>query len=446
MTDAVIIGAGANERVAARMLASAGRKVLLIEEHAAPDEETGCVLKPIARKGGLHLKIHRSDPWARAPLDAGEHLELWQDMARSVEAIRRVSPRDAARWPEFCERMARLARLLERLYLAPPPQLTSLGFALKLRRLGRQGMEDFMRLLPMPVAELLDDWFEHDALKGVLGAAGIRNLQQGPRSAGTAFVFLHHHVGSPVGVFRQPRVAVSSEAKARQAKVRQILLRGGRATGVALEGGEEIAAPLVVSGADPRRTLLELADPGRLDPEFARALRNVRARGVVGRVSRAIGLESLVIAPSLDYLERAYDAVKYGQVAPDPYLEVIGEQIHVQYLPSGGWDDARREAFGKRVIEMLLPHAKGKTIEVRSIMGPADLEAAYGWPQGQACQAELALDQALWMRPLPELARYRTPIEGLWLCGAAMHPGGGIIGAAGYNCAGEILRAREGIK
>jgi phytoene dehydrogenase-like protein len=301
-------------------------------------------------------------------------------------------------------------------------------------------MEDFMRLLPMPVAELLDDWFEHDALKGVLGAAGIRNLQQGPRSAGTAFVFLHHHVGSPPGVFRQARVRVSTEGGTRKAKVQKIHVRDGRATGVVLDSGEEIAAPLVVSGADPRRTLLELADPGRLDPELARALRNVRARGVVGRVSRVIGLDSLVIAPSLDYLERACDAVKYGQVAPAPYLEVIGEQIHVQYLPFRDWDDARREAFGKSVIEMLLPHAKGKTIEVRSIMGPPDLEAAYGWPQGQSCQAELALDQALWMRPLPELARYRTPIEGLWLCGAAMHPGGGIIGAAGYNCAGEILR------
>ncbi len=439
MTDAVIIGAGANEQVAARILARAGRKVILIEEYPAPEEETGCVLKPIARKGGLDLKIHRSDPWARAPLDGGEHLELWQDMTRSVEAIRRVSPRDAARWPEFCERMARLSGLLERLYLAPPPQLTSLAFALKLRRLGRQGMEDFMRLLPMPVAELLDDWFEHDALKGVLGAAGIRNLQQGPRSAGTAFVFLHHHVGSPLGVFRQPRVVVSREAKARQAKVRQILTRSGRAAGVVLDSGEEITASVVVSGADPRRTLLELADPGRLDPEFARALRNVRARGVAGRVSRAIGLESLVIAPSLDYLERAYDAVKYGQIAPDPYLEVIGDQIHVQYLPSRGWDDGRRDAFGKRVIEMLLPHAKGKTIEVRSIMGPADLEAAYGWPQGQACQAELALDQALWMRPHPELARYRTPIGGLWLCGPGTHPGAGVAGASGFNCAREIL-------
>jgi phytoene dehydrogenase-like protein len=442
VTDTVIIGGGANEQVAARMLAQAGRKVLVIQEHDLPDHESGWIPPQIVRKLRSKPQIQHSDPWASVALDGGGRLELWRDMARSVEAIRRVSPSDAARWPEFCERMARLARLLEEIYAESPRNPLDLAFALRVRRLGRQGMEDFMRLLPMPVAELLDDWFEHDALKGVLGAAGIVHLHQGPRSAGTAFVFLHHHVGSPLGVFRQPRVSIAglTGPDVRRAKVQRILVRGGCVAGVVLESGEEIAAPLVLSGADPRRTLLELADPGYLDPELARALRHMRARGVVARVSRAIGLDSLVIAPSLDYLERAHDAVKYGQVARDPYLEVNGELIHVQYVPCQGWDEARRAELGTRVVEMLLPHAKGKTIEVRSIMGPQDLEAAYGWPEGQACQAELALDQAFWMRPLPELARYRTPIDGLWLCGTATHPGHGVIGASGYNCAKEILK------
>ena len=471
---AVVIGAGVNEVVAAHYLACAGRRVLVLEDRTARDDAANGWTPPrIVRDFALDrhgLRIDHPDPWITAPLPDGGRLDLWQDVARSAEAIRRVSPRDAARWPAFCERMARLARLLETVYAAPPPdpmsrQLGELarlaGLGLRARRLGRQGIEDLLRLLPMSVADLLDDWFETDALKGLLGAAGVMHLQQGPRSGGTAFRLLHHHVGSPAGVFRPPGsniARVLSElpgVERRDARVARITVREGRAVGVGLASGKEIAASIVVSGGDPQRTLLELVDPGWLDPELARAVRNIRCRGVVARVTltldREPGFSTLAVAPSLDDLERAYDDAKYGRVSRRPYLEARSAEptpggryrvdVHVQYAPytlaDGGWDDARRASLGDLVVEMLSPHLP--SVVERTVLSPPDLEEAHGWPEGQAHHAELALDQLLWMRPVPALARYATPIEGLFLCGPAMHPGGGIAGAAGANAARVIL-------
>ena len=417
---------------------------------------------------GRGLEIVHADPWAIAPLPGGGRLELWNDVGRAAESIRRASsPADAAKWPAFCERMARLARLLEAVYLAPPPaplareprNLAQLArLALRARGLGRQGIEDLLRTAPMPVADFLDDWFESDVLKGVLAVAGVMHLAQGPRSGGTAFGLLHRHVGSPPGVFRPPRsnfrraLAGLPGIQIRPgAEVARIGVRDGRATGVVLANGEEIAAPIVVSGADPKHTLLELVDPGWLDPALVRAVRAFRARGVVARVTltldRAPGFSTLVIAPSLDYLERAHDDAKYGRVSRAPWLEATSDgarvEVHVQYAPyrlaGGKWDEARCAALGEAVVRELSPHLGAAVVE-RRVRSPVDLERDYGWPGGQAYQAELALDQLLWMRPVPALARYRTPIAGLYLCGTGMHPGAGIAGAPGANAARMVLR------
>jgi len=479
---ALVIGAGVNELVAAHYLARAGHRVLVLDDRTARDDaEPGWIPPRIVRDLGLDrhgLRIEHPDPWIAAPLPDGGRLELWHDVARSAEAIRRVSPNDAAKWPAFCARMARLARLLETLYAAPPPdpmtrelgELARLaGLGLRARRLGRQGIEDLLRLLPMSVADFLDDWFETDVLKAALGAAGIMHLQQGPRSGGTAFRLLHQHAGSPAGVFRPPRSNIArvlaelpGVEHRRDAQVVRIMVREGRAVGAVLAGGEEIAARVVVSGADPQRTLLGLVAPGWLDPELARAVRNIRCRGVVARVTLALdrepGFATLAVGPSLDDLERAYDDAKYGRVSRRPYLEARSAEptpdgrhrvdVHVQYAPyalaDGGWDDARRAALGDLVVEMLSPHLP--TVVERTVLAPPDLEEAHGWPEGQAHHAELALDQLLWMRPVPALARYATPIEGLYLCGPSMHPGGGVAGAAGANAARVILRdlARQG--
>ncbi len=488
IAPAIIIGAGVNELLAAHCLARAGHRVLVLDRHAARDDaspDVGWIPPRIVRDLGLDrhgLAIRRPDPWVAAPLPGGGRLELWCDLARSVESIRKLSAADAAKWPQFCQRMGRLARLLESLYTAPPPdpmgrtlgdfaRLARLG--LRARRLGRRGIEDLLRLAPMSAADLLDDWFEGDALKGALGAAGIMHLSQGPRSGGTAFVMLHHHAGSPAGVFRPPLSNITRVLTGlpgveirRGADVARISVREGRVAGLVLAGGEEIAASLVVSGADPRRTLLTLVDPAWLDPELVRAVRNIRARGVAARVSllldRSPGFSALTIAPSLDYLERAWDDAKFGRVSRAPWLEARNDgvavdgrhrvEVHMQFAPyalaEGTWDETRRESLGNLAVEVLSRHAPGleAAIVERSVLSPRDLEEAEGWPQGQPYHAELALDQALWMRPVPALARYRTPIRGLYLCGPAMHPGGVIAGAAGANAAREILRdLRRGV-
>lgn len=503
----LVIGAGASELACAHTLARTGRRVLVLEGRAEQEElslDRGWVPPQLVRElalgpsgpstglrtnsgqgpstgSGQGLRIHLPDPWAAAPLPGGGRLELWRDLTRSVEAIRRVSPRDAARWPEFCERMSRLARLLEHLYLQPPPdpmshaigdlaQLAVLGF--RARRTGRQAIEDWLRLLPMSVADWLDDWFENDALKGVLGVAGVTHLRQGPRSGGTAFVLLHHHVGSPAGVFRPPRsnlrqvlAGLPGVEIRRGAEVARIDVRNGRVAGVALASGEELPASIVVSGADPRRTLLELTDPAWLDPEVTRTLKRVRCRGVVARVrlalDRAPACPTLVVAPSLDYLEQAYDDAKYGRLSRRPFVEAVSAgagadgrsrlEAHVQYAPyalaDGEWSDERCRALGdlvRGILSQHLPDLGGTVVE--RVLSPRDLEERYGYPEGQQHHAELALDQALWMRPVPALARYRTPIEGLYLCGPGAHPGGSVSGVPGYNAARAIrhdLRRRE---
>jgi phytoene dehydrogenase-like protein len=451
MNRAIVIGGGADALVAAHLLARAGREVMMVEGANAPEEE-GWVPAQVLR--GLRLQglaLRWPDPWIAVPLAGGGRLELWRDMARSVESIRRLSPRDAERWPAFCKRMARLARFLAAIYAASPPDPLSFGFALRARRLGSQGLEDLLRILPMPVAELLDDWFECDALKGALGAAGVLHLLQGPRSGGTAFRLLHHHVGCPPGVFRPGRSNILEllrklpRVELQQTEVARISVRGGAVTGVALKDGRSVEASLVVSTADPRRSLLDFVEPGWLDPELARALRNVRRRGVAARLrlqlDRSPGFAALAVAPSLDYLERAYDDAKHGRVSRAPYLEARCDERHrmevlTQYAPYG----VDCSTLKDQVVALLSEHwgdAQPQHVELAS---PRELEEHEGWPQGQPHHAELSLDQALWMRPLPELARYRTPVHGLWLCGQGMHPGAGIAGAAGFHCAHEILR------
>jgi len=450
MNKVIVIGGGADALVAAQMLARAGREVMTIGGgRAAPDE--GWVPKKVLRELRLEgLKLEWPDPWLTVPLPGGGRLDLWRDMARTVEAIRRVSPGDAERWPEFCDRMARLARFLERVYAAPPPDPLSARFALHARRLGKRGLADLLRILPMPVAELLDDWFESDALKGALGAAGVLHLLQGPRSGGTAFRLLHHHVGSPPGVFRAPRSNVVEllhklpRVELQQAEVMRITIRAGAVAGVVLKDGRELEAATIVSSVDPRRSLLELVEPGWLDPELVRALRHMRRRGVAARLrlqlDRSPGFSSLALAPSLDYLERAYDDAKHGRASRQPFIEARCDAQHrmevlVQYAPYGV--DCSNLKDG--IVALLSEHWGDAQPQHSELLTPRELEEFEGWPEGQPHHAELSLDQALWMRPLPELARYRTPIQGLWLCGAAMHPGAGIAGAAGFHCAREIL-------
>jgi phytoene dehydrogenase-like protein len=483
----VVIGSGANELVAAHYLARAGHEVLVLAQNTPPEDamlDSGWIPPGIIRDLDLQTKsdtaaalsVYSADPWMVGMLPDGERLELWNDPARCAESIRRFSPRDAERWPAFCTRMARLARVLGKLYGAPPPDLMTgnaaelarlVGLAFAIRRLGREGVEDLMRVLPMPVADLLDDWFECDALKGILGAAGVMHLRQGPRSGGTAFRLLHHHVGNTFGVFRPPISNLRRVLEVRRgislrrdAIVVRIAVREERVASVVLADGEEIETPLVLCGADPGRTLLEWVDAGWPTPDFTRAVRHVRSQGVVARVTltleRAAGFNTWCIAPSLNYLERGYDDVKYGRVSSEPYLEARARNsgsanggptvdVDMQYVPyalsDAPWDEAQRRALADRAMTLLGQAIPGFDREVKtsSVLVPPDLETRYGFPQGQPHHAELALDQALWMRPVPGWASYRTPIRGLYLCGPGTHPGGAIAGAAGANAARVVM-------
>ena len=443
--DAIVIGAGANGLTAAHYLSRAGKRVVVVEQHQAADPaaDIGWVPPLVVRelKLGDNLRVDQPDPWLTIPLDGGGMLELSRDMGRAVDAIRRISPADATKWPEFSKRMHTLASVLERLYLAPAPDIETRdprelarigGLGLYVRRLGKQAVIDLARILPMAIAELLDDWFESDALKGALGALGIWHLKQGPRSGGTAFNFLHHHVGSPAGVFRPARsymtqaLSGKNGIEIRRGERATVLARNGRAAGVTLgKSGDTILAPLVLSSADPRSTLQPVAI--ELDPDFARAVGNIRARGVVARgtltLDRAPSYSALCVAPSLDYLERAYDEVKYGRDSAAPYVEVqrTGDRVelHVQYIAAG-----KHDQLTQRVAQAL-------KVQPQQVALQAAEESLY--------HGELTLDQILFMRPVPGWSRYRTPIEGLYLCGSGTHPGGGIPGAAGRNAARAIL-------
>lgn len=521
---AVVIGAGHNGLVTAARLAKAGLRVIVLERRgqiggAATTEEfhpgfrcdTGAHrlggLRPevvrelkLARHG---LRLVRPDPTLFAPLPDGRYLLLRRDPVDTATSIRAIAPADAARWPEFSARMAAIVGFLEKLHAIAPPRvlagdrsdvLKMLKLGARLRLAGRETMIDVLRTLPMSVAELVDEWFESEPLKGVLAAGGVDGLDHGPRAAGTAHLLLHHHAWTDGASPRSPSFvqggmvaladALAAAARAAGAELRTgvevaaIRVRDGRATGVRLTDGTAIDANRVASSADPQRTFLELLDPAALEAGFLRAVRNIRYRGACAKVHLALGdlprftaapyddgdahLHGLIsISPDLEYLERAHDDAKYGEPSHRPYLEAVIPTLHspslapagkhvmsirVQYAPyrlkDRDWDDAGRDELGDRVVRTLADYAPDLPglIEAREVLTPVDLERRFGLTQGNIDHGAMTLDQLFLMRPVPGWARYRTPIEGLYLCGAGAHPGGGVTGSPGYNSAAEILR------
>jgi phytoene dehydrogenase-like protein len=435
------------------------------------------------------------------PMFNGDYLGSWPDADQTRRDVARHSRRDAEIYEEYSRLMGLVGMAVKPILSMIPPDPTSLSprDLRGLLRLGRhvQQLDErrfhlLYKLMTMSSADFLDEWFETDVLKATKSASGIIGTFMGPRTPGSAYVLLHHYMGEIDGAFRAwgfarggtgaisesiRRAAEAAGAEVRvEAEVARVRVRNGRVAGVALANGDEVDAPVVVSSLDPKRTFLNLVEARELPEAFVADIRRFKIRGSSGKVNLALSelpdftclpgvgphlRGAISISPSLEYVERAYDDAKYGAFSRRPYMDIVipsmidpgmappGRHvmsIFVQYAPStltGGWTDARREAFGDAVIdaiEVFAPNIR-RAIAGRQVLTPADIERITGLTEGNIFQGELALHQLFFLRPSPRWAQYRTPVRGLWQCGSGTHPGGGIMGAGGRLAALEILRS-----
>ena len=522
--DAIIVGGGHNGLICAAYLAKAGKKVLVLEKRhvlggAAVSEEVYpgftfsvasyvvSLFRPhIVRELELAKHGYEIIPMdcSLLPLPDGDSLARWADPERSRREVARFSKKDAEVYPEFSRVMTLMAKLAKEIIDHPAPDITSTKISeLKsMLRLGKTfknlGPELFnlnVKLLTMSAVEFLDLWFESDVLKAPLSVSGILGTFQGVRSPGTAYVLLHHYMGELDGAFRSwgfskggtggvsmacANAARSFGAEIRvEASVAAVKIRNGVASGVILENGDEIDSKLVVSNLDPNRTYLKLIGENNLDPEITKQIKRFKLRGSSGKVNLALDRVpefkcrpgdgdhirgDIAIAPSIDYLEKAYDEAKYGAFSRRPFINAVipsltdptlappGKHVmscFVQYAPyhikegADKWPE-QREAFGDTVVDTLEEYIPGfkDIILHRQVLTPWDLEQEMGLTEGNIFQGELSLEQLLFQRPIAGYAKYKTPVKNLWMCGSGTHPGGGIMGSGGELAAKSILNPR----
>jgi phytoene dehydrogenase-like protein len=520
--DVIVIGGGHNALVAAFYLAKAGKKPLVLErrhvvggcatsEEFAPGYRASTLahtLGPLRPAIVRDMQLERRgvtfvqpDPRLVSVAPDGRALVFSTDPPRTAEAIKPFSAKDATRYPEFCAAMERIGAFLSELLEVTPPSIDSpsvgelwdlLKTGRRFRALGKKESFALLRWAPMAVADLVAEWFETDLLMASVAARAIHGTAMGPWSAGTGAVLLLAAAidpapgGSSASASGGPGVVTRAMADAAReagaeirtgAEVVHILVKDGAVSGVALADGTELSSSIVVSGADPRRTFLRLVDPVELEPEFRTRIRNYRCPGTVAKVNVALralpafrGLPGdaaaslrgrVHVGPGIDYLERAFDASKYGEMSSSPYLDIAFPSlvdpsmapsgrhvmsVHMQYAPfnlkTGTWA-GRDGAIADAVFRTLETYAPGITalVEHRQVITPLDLENVYGLTGGHIHHGELALDQLFTMRPTLGWADYRTPLQGLYLCGSGTHPGNGLTGASGLNASREILKA-----
>ena len=519
--DAVIVGGGHNGLVCAAYLGRAGLRTLVLERRhllggAAVTEEVWpgfqvstasyvvSLLSPRIiqelelRRYGYH--VYSLDPAYFAPFPEGSGLLLWEDPRRAAGEIGKINKRDGAAYPEYSRSLDELADLVRPLlYRTPPdPNISSFADVREALSLGRYAFANrkeisrLVDLMTMSCADFLEQFFVDERVKGALAPGGVIGMWGGPMSPGSAYVLLHHRMGDVHGVtggwgFVRGGMGGVSEAIARsaraagadirtEAEVATIEVSDGRATGVTLVDGTHFRARTVISGAHPGTTLLSLVGREHLPTEIVTALERYRNRSPSAKVNFALselpdfaampGKElgpqhpELMISPSLEYLERAWDEVKYGRFSERPMIDAVipttkdptiapeGKHImtcFVQYVPyrlrDEGWENGARERLADRVISTIgeyAPNFKDSVIE-RQVLTPYDLERRFGLIGGNIFQGEMSLDQLFSFRPTPELSSYRTPIKGLYLCGSGTHPGGGVMGIPGLNASKVVL-------
>jgi phytoene dehydrogenase-like protein len=452
------------------------------------------------------LHLCHPDPRLFAPTPDGKGILFYNDHAKTAGGLAHFSAKDASNYSKFAEALEQVAEVCSQIASITPPDISTpspedlwnlLKTGRNVRGLGKNGIFNLLRWGPMAAADFVAEFFDAELIRAVVAARGILGTALGPWSAGSTAVLLLRAAADPhpVGSASFPRGGVGSLTRAladsarhagveirTEAEVRHIRVKDGAVNSVVLSDGEEISTEAVISGVDPKRTFFHLIDPSQLDPTFAMRIRNIRSAGAIAKVNLALGIlpsfpaltdavapdgfvralsGRIHIGPEIDYLERAFDASKYGEFSTSPYLDVTiptlldpslapeGKHIlsaYVQFAPyklkSGDWR-SRRKQLGDTVVKTLSAYAPGiaDSVEHMQVITPLDLETAYGFTGGHIFHGELALDQLFTMRPVLDWARYKTPIRGLFLCGSGTHPGNGLTGASGANAAREIIHA-----
>ncbi len=503
--DTIILGTSPNALTAACYIARGGKKVLVLEpyEHIGGASATiefaagfkGDICLTSGRLDGsivkdLKLADHGLDIIQRQSITSllpdGKSFSLPANMDAAIEVIRGLSEHDAEKYKQFMELVEMATGFMKSANeMAPPvnhpPSKTDVEelsiLTAQLKGFGRREMTEVMRLLVMSVRDLMEEWFENAELKGLLASGAIRGINQGPFAGNTVYTLLHH-LAQGDGYFRATAKgglgaissALSKAAQSYGAEVRtktgmfKVNVTDGSATGVTV-GGESIDATMVISDYDARFTFTELVPPPELEPEFNRAVRHARYSGAVARINFALkelptftGLAqealsgTLIVAPSVKYLEKAYDGAKRGSVSEHPYIEVTIPSLsdatlapngkHVmsvwmQYVPYSS--KVEPDKIGELAIKQLsefCPNLKS-LVEHTQVIAPKDLESQFHLSEGSLCGGEVNLAQAFYLRPIPGFAQYHTPISQLYLCGSATHPGG-INGLSGRNAAREV--------